>query len=508
MAGEMAKEGERYKFVFGVNGTRGDFQPYLALALKLKARGHRVKMFTSVCHCKVAALFNIDAEITGGDLEEQLRGEHARRAMEQGDFALMAKPDEAKEEDLDENGEKKPELIDGQTWDELNEKARKSYLEFNPDLYITNRLGDIRDIVSSGPEIPELDIALQIQGGLPSNSWKHLMWARKLPDPDTPNICTHAWMSQQMARGEHEMWQQARFHGADDVLDKLPLPEESLADMFDPQGSIKPKILAYSPAAFPSPDDWGVLPKNWIIPGNLKITKEDQDAEAKKGNTFFVSGGSHEACSDFLAAGKKPVYIGWGSMVVYGSKHMSKLAVGALKASGQRGIIVSGWAQLSAADLDEEAELRDYAKENVLFVKAAPHEWLFPRCCCIVHHGGIGTLHAALRAGRPSVATPVCADQFFAADMLRTQHGGVGFTKALPEIRYKELAQAITAATSDAMSLATQALGRRIQREEGRGTSQAAEIIDGYLKGKVRLGKEGRWIKRAPAKKVPSREAA
>ena len=35
-----------------------------------------------------------------------------------------------------------------------------------------------------------------------------------------------------------------------------------------------------------------------------------------------------------------------------------------------------------------------------------------------MHHGGAGTTHAALRAGRPSVVVPHLADQFFWADLL------------------------------------------------------------------------------------------
>ena len=42
---------------------------------------------------------------------------------------------------------------------------------------------------------------------------------------------------------------------------------------------------------------------------------------------------------------------------------------------------------------------------NVLFMKTAPHEMLFPRCSVLVHHGGSGTTMAALRSGIPSVVT-------------------------------------------------------------------------------------------------------
>ncbi len=40
------------------------------------------------------------------------------------------------------------------------------------------------------------------------------------------------------------------------------------------------------------------------------------------------------------------------------------------------------------------------------------HAQLFSRCCALVHHGGAGTVAAALRAGLPSVVCPLQFDQF------------------------------------------------------------------------------------------------
>lgn len=44
-------------------------------------------------------------------------------------------------------------------------------------------------------------------------------------------------------------------------------------------------------------------------------------------------------------------------------------------------------------------ELMEFASKKIMFVKEAPHEWLFRRCAVIVHHGGAGTTAAALRSG-------------------------------------------------------------------------------------------------------------
>merc|ERR1719369_850627 len=100
--------------------------------------------------------------------------------------------------------------------------------------------------------------------------------------------------------------------------------------------------------------------------------------------------------------------------------------------AGQRGIVIAGWANLSndsLADAPNSDELSAYCKDNVLFVKAAPHEWLFPQCVCCVHHGGIGTAQASLGAGSPTIVTPVFADQFDIAKHITRHSWGIGTTR-------------------------------------------------------------------------------
>jgi UDP:flavonoid glycosyltransferase YjiC (YdhE family) len=113
-------------------------------------------------------------------------------------------------------------------------------------------------------------------------------------------------------------------------------------------------------------------------------------------------------------------------------------------------------------------------------VDDVPHEWLFPRMAAVVHHGGAGTTGAGLRAGVPSVLTPLGFDQpFWGA---RVAALGVGpppvSRRALTAER---LAAAIETAVTDAsMRERAARLGERIRAEDG--AARAVEVLDRHLR--------------------------
>jgi len=51
--------------------------------------------------------------------------------------------------------------------------------------------------------------------------------------------------------------------------------------------------------------------------------------------------------------------------------------------------------------------------EHVLFVQNVPYDWLFPQVYAVVHHGGSGTTHTAIKYGCPSLVIPHALDQPF-----------------------------------------------------------------------------------------------
>ena len=167
-----------------------------------------------------------------------------------------------------------------------------------------------------------------------------------------------------------------------------------------------------------------------------------------------------EALSEFLAAGPKPVYIGFGSMVSSNATWFTETVLAAIKKSGQRAVLASGWGGLAG---EEGAQ-----SEQIFFLRHAPHDWLFPRMSAAVHHGGAGTTAAAVRAGIPSVIVPFYGDQPFWARCLNRQ--GV----APPAVERKAmtadtLASALAATQHPAMIERAVALGNAVRVEDGVG---------------------------------------
>ena len=82
-------------------------------------------------------------------------------------------------------------------------------------------------------------------------------------------------------------------------------------------------------------------------------------------------------------------------------RETTEILIEAIKKVNQRAIIQAGWGKLGT----QEALSDIYCTEYV------PHQWLFPKGSCVVHHGGAGTTASVCRAKVPSVVVAHHADQ-------------------------------------------------------------------------------------------------
>jgi sterol 3beta-glucosyltransferase len=211
-----------------------------------------------------------------------------------------------------------------------------------------------------------------------------------------------------------------------------------------------PILCAWSPVILPPSDDW--QPR--VHTTGYYFLPLDQTFQPPL------------ALDSFLKSGKPPVCISFGSMVNKDAERIDAIVREALKQTGNRGIILSGW-----------SGVKKQSSNTLLYIESAPHDWLLPHCKMIIHHGGAGTTSAGLRAGIPNVIVPFMADQPFWGN--RAHAIGAGPKPILVKgLSVEKLVRAIHEAESNAIRERAQIIGQKIRGEDG--VKNAAQWIESY----------------------------
>lgn len=156
-------------------------------------------------------------------------------------------------------------------------------------------------------------------------------------------------------------------------------------------------LLAMSPLLLPRPADWDARIQ---LCGFLSLQEDGRE------------GALDPQLLRFLDSGPPPAFFSLGSMANLDEEPMVAAVQAMVEATSRLGA-------RAVVQMPEAVLAKARHAENIHYLSRAPHALLFPRCSVLVHHGGAGTTHAALRAGRPSIVVPHIADQFFWADVLR-----------------------------------------------------------------------------------------
>jgi hypothetical protein len=107
-----------------------------------------------------------------------------------------------------------------------------------------------------------------------------------------------------------------------------------------------------------------------------------------------------------------------------------------------------------------------------------PFDAVFPRVDAVVHHGGNGTSHEVLRAGRPALVVPHMADQFFWGAVLH-QNGLGPAPVQYTEIKADTLAEQMAALRQNQYTRRAEVLARTIAVENG--VAVAAGMLESAL---------------------------
>jgi len=140
--------------------------------------------------------------------------------------------------------------------------------------------------------------------------------------------------------------------------------------------------------------------------------------------TLELGADTDDEVASWIAAGKPPIYFGFGSTPVQSPAETVAMIADACAELGERALIYSG---------AEGSEPRP----DVKLVGHVNYSTILPTCRAAVHHGGAGTTAASLRAGLPTLILWDVADQFIWATQVKRLK--VGSAKKLSRITRKSL---------------------------------------------------------------------
>ncbi|MBB3810107.1 glycosyltransferase [Pseudochelatococcus contaminans] len=411
------------RFAIHTLGTRGDTQPYLALASKLQRRGHEVLIVAPAQFKDLAEAERVPFAPLPAEFLAVLDSAEAKRMISKSGTGFGAGF-----KLLKFYREISRRLLDAE-WEAARSHSPDAIL-FHPKAlgapHIAAKLG-----------VP-LFLASPLPGFTPTAAF---------PTPVLPFASLGP-----LNRASHSLM----IHGGSIMFaktirkwraERLGLPARGKA------ASLAGTLYGYSPHVLPKPHDWGA---SVAVTGYWFLDTPDWNADGE--------------LAAFLAAGEPPIYVGFGSMPGVDPQRMASLVVEGLRLAGKRGLLATVGGALGRIE----------PSENIHVITGAPHDRLFPLMHATLHHGGAGTTGAALRAGKPTAVCPFFGDQPFWAR--RVVALGVG-PKPLDKraMSADDLAAAFRLMDDPAMRVRAAELGAAIRSEDS--TRTAVDFIEQNLVG-------------------------
>lgn len=436
MEASSLKAPSHKKIIIVAVGTRGDVQPYLALAVELKKRGHEIVLMAPCGFQSFIESNGITYGYMNNFILDMLESPAGKQAMHGGISFFSFIKSAIK---LWKDGVR----IANETMEDLWKLSQT----FSPDLIVYHPKGGYAVDIAEKLEIPCI-----MASPLPL-----LVPTVKFPAmgmPDWPLGSAYRRWSYTVVYQGYKSFDKLRAKFRKETLSLPPLPKKR-TPISKSDGSPIPVLHAYSSELIPHPEDW-------------------PDTSYTTGYWFLeddVSDDIPQDLIDFINAGDPPVCVGFGSMSGKDPAKSTRIIIDALRECGLRAVLISSFGGLHWDSKSDDSEAND-----IFHIQSIPHDWLFPRVSMVVHHGGAGTTAATIKAGKPSIVCPFIIDQPFWGRKLAKR--GVG-TKIIPhkKLTVKKLVKAFNTITSSASyHQKSSQLGERIRLEKG--VQKAAEIIE------------------------------
>ena len=344
-------------------GTRGDLQPYVALALGLMDKEHQVTLSATEDFKDFVEGFGVAFQPLWGNAETMMNSKEGQSILQtENSIKLMKYYFKVLHDNRD--------------------PLRKSYYEAisKVDFIIANSM--TLPIVNAIAEKQNKKVALSyfMPPVVPTAEFP-------LGDFDFFNFPRYNKLTYKIAQGF--FWKFIK-QDTNEYRKELGLPElkENLVTYLDKQKILD--LYCLSQSLIPQPKDWESHHK---ITGFINIPKH------KRENHFLDQTTSE--LSEWLSNGDKPIYIGFGSNGVGNTAKFSKILTQVLEQTNERILFCTGWSQFDNLP----------THKNLFVTKYVNHETILPQCKIGVFHGGAGTLATMLRHNLPVIIVSFYTDQ-------------------------------------------------------------------------------------------------
>lgn len=234
----------------------------------------------------------------------------------------------------------------------------------------------------------------------------------------------------------------------------LPQMEKSMFQVVDEHKILN--IFSFSQELFARPENWR---EGEIVTGFLTLPKLKRENHPHD----LVP----EGLPEWLKAGERPVYIGFGSIPVPDTEKFYSMITQILETTDTRILFCTEYSSISG--------LHDHP--NLFVFRYTNHEWLLPQCKIAVVHGGMGTVAAVLKAGIPLIIISIIGDQHMCGKIVMRKKIGVHIP--WKKLTAGKLQQAFNLVTEPQMIKNSLEIGEKINKEDG--VKAAVEALENYF---------------------------
>ncbi|KAF4140443.1 UDP-glucoronosyl and UDP-glucosyl transferase domain-containing protein [Phytophthora infestans] len=416
-------------------GTRGDVQPFLAIAQRLQQDGHRVRLATHAIYRDFVTSYGVEFYPLGGDPKEL-----AAYMVKTGGHLIPTKV-ETIQKDVPRNLQMIDEILHS-TWPAVSAGDPEGG---GPG--VKGKPFRAQAIISNPVTYGHIHVAERL--GVPLHIMFLQPWVPTTAFPHPLANMPYSGKSQKRNYLSYKLVDLLMWQGTEGIVNEFRTEVLGLRKIRKGDGGRDilldlhiPHAFMWSPELVPKPKDWGDL---YDVVGTVVL---------KGTASSYTPTPELEA---FLGTDEGPIFVGFGSMVLEDPKATTKMIINAATQAKVRVLIQSSWSDM-AGDL--------VIPDNIFFLGNCPHDWLMPRVSAVVHHGGAGTTAAGLLTGKPTFIVPFFGDQPFWG--WAVQRAGVGVTPCpIEELTTEKLRVAFKALQSPDMRSRALEIQQKMQRESG-----------------------------------------